>query len=385
MPEQFKVQNVTAINGETGESVPFEISIKDSSLIIDGKKLLQNNSFYGKNYIFTITGSYEKGELTSFKPVPSAPDYINIPNVADLIVSNVDETDRILKSNEANAPILIPKGEISVRYLDEDNNELAPRQNIEGVIGTPYNEKPISILGYKYKQLSSNSVPASGVFTNSKENIEFIYKKSIPGDDVTVRYLNTLGEKIAEDVVLSGDIDEEFHTDQKDIPGYTFKEVDGDTTGKFTNQPQTITYTYTANVLRFYDVPSELSFNETKISSKTETIFRKNSNWKIIVEDTRLNKNNWRVTAQLEEQFKDYKGNPLADNILLYRKGPQTDQWITSDSEVTVFDGQSTENDELYDVSWKNTEGPLIQVAPGTVKVGKYIGIINWKLIDAPA
>ncbi|OUK01668.1 hypothetical protein BZZ03_11575, partial [Lactococcus petauri] len=116
----------------------------------------------------------------------------------------------------------------------------------------------------------------------------------------------------------------------------------------------------------------------------TETISRQDPNWKIIVEDTRLSKRNWRVTAQLVDQFKDSSGQPLKNDVLLFRKGTQLDQWITSTSEVNVFDGTSTDKNELYDVLWPTQEGPLLQVAPGTVKVGKYTGVINWKLIDAP-
>lgn len=384
LPEQFNIQKVTAMNAETGESVPFDISITDSTLIIDAKNLLKNKNFYGNLYIFTIKGTYEKGDLSSFKPTPNSTNYVDIPNVANLVVSNVDETDRILKSNEANAPILLPKGVINVRYLDGKNNELAPSKTLEGEIGTSYNVEPINISGYRYKQLSENSAPLSGAFSNSLKKIEFIYEKLIPVKNVTVKYVNTLGEKL-EEVILSGNIGEEFKTEQKVFPGYKFKKVEGPTTGKFTDQTQTITYTYTSDVLRFYEVPSELSFNETKISTTTKTATRKDANWKIVVEDSRLRKDNWRVTAKLVEQFKDSTGSPLKNDILLFRKGgSQSDQWINSDNEVNVFSGISTNKNELYDVSWNKDAGTLIQVAPGTVKVGKYRGLINWSLIDAP-
>ncbi|WP_213497100.1 MucBP domain-containing protein [Lactococcus formosensis] len=217
----------------------------------------------------------------------------------------------------------------------------------------------------------------------TEESSQNTYTANIP-QAVTTKYIDTYNNKISEDVHSSGPMGQSYTIEQKDIPGYTFKKVEGPTTGKFTDQPQAVTYTYTSDVLRFYDVPSELSFNETKISSHTETISRKDPNWKIIVEDTRLSKRNWRVTAQLVDQFKDSSGQPLKDDILLFRKGNQSDQWITSSSEMNVFDGTSTETDDLYDVLWPTQEGLLLQVAPGTVKVGKYTGVINWKLIDAP-
>lgn len=304
-------------------------------------------------------------------------------NSFDLKATN-ENSGSAVNMRPASEGLLDVKKSLGVDYLDEAGQRIAPLKLIEGAEGTAYDEKPIDISGYKYKSLSANSAPASGKFSDSLKNIEFVYEKLIPVDNVTVKYVNTFGDKVSEDVILSGNIGEEFKTEQKDIPGYTFKKVEGPTTGKFTDQPQTITYTYTSDVLRFYDVPSELSFNETKISSHTETISRQDPKWKIIVEDTRLSKRNWRVTAQLVDQFKDSSGQPLKNDVLLFRKGHQSDQWISSSSEVNVFDGTSTETDDLYDVLWPTQEGPLLQVAPGTVKVGKYTGVINWKLIDAP-
>ncbi|WP_285005843.1 WxL domain-containing protein [Lactococcus formosensis] len=69
---------------------------------------------------------------------------------------------------------------------------------------------------------------------------------------------------------------------------------------------------------------------------------------------------------------------------MLFRKENQSDQWINSETEVNVFDGESNDKETLYDISWNQNEGPLLQVAPGTVKVGKYTADITWNLIDAP-
>ena len=275
------------------------------------------------------------------------------------------------------------QSQIITRYVDQSGRELSQSEKQQAEIGKDYTTKRKAIEGYEVKEVQGQEI---GKFQATDQTVTYVYARK-PGANVTVRYINTLGETITsdgKDIILSGYIGDEFKTEQKDIPGYTFKKVEGPTTGKFTDQPQTTTYTYTSDVLRFYDVPSELSFNETKISSHTETISRQDPKWKIIVEDTRLSKRNWRVTAQLVDQFKDSSGQPLKNDVLLFRKGHQSDQWITSTSEVNVFDGTSTETDDLYDVLWPTQEGPLLQVAPGTVKVGKYTGVINWKLIDAP-
>lgn len=201
---------------------------------------------------------------------------------------------------------------------------------------------------------------------------------------VTVNYVDGLGKVIADEEILQGKVGDQYDSVQKDIDGYKFKKVEGNRSGKFTHQPQTVTYVYTTDTLRFYSVPEELEFKQTKIGNRTQTIERKDSSWKMVVEDNRLNKGTWRVTASLAEQFKDSSGNPLENNILIFSKGNHPEQWITSGSDIGVFDGSSSEDKELYDVSWTQNEGPLLHVAPGTVKVGKYTGVINWSLVDAP-
>ncbi|MCW0927805.1 MucBP domain-containing protein [Weissella sp. LMG 11983] len=47
------------------------------------------------------------------------------------------------------------------------------------------------------------------------------------GKPVTVQYVDTEGNKLAEDTVKSGNIDEEYTTEQKTLPGYTLKEIRG--------------------------------------------------------------------------------------------------------------------------------------------------------------
>ncbi|EGO5014792.1 LPXTG cell wall anchor domain-containing protein, partial [Enterococcus faecalis] len=60
----------------------------------------------------------------------------------------------------------------------------------------------------------------------------------------TAKYVDTEGNKILDEVVKSGNVGDDYTTEQKAIDGYTFKEVQGNPTGKFTDQVQTVTYVY---------------------------------------------------------------------------------------------------------------------------------------------
>jgi hypothetical protein len=79
----------------------------------------------------------------------------------------------------------------------------------------------------------------------------------VKGTDVTAKYIDTKGIKISEDIVKSGNIGNDYSTEQKEIAGYTFKEVQGNVSGQFTNQAQTVTYVYTKNPVAATDVTAK--------------------------------------------------------------------------------------------------------------------------------
>ncbi|WP_322192181.1 mucin-binding protein [Limosilactobacillus fermentum] len=83
------------------------------------------------------------------------------------------------------------------------------------------------------------------------KDLEFkvTYTKNAPvaGGNVTAKYVDENGNSIADDVIASGNVGDPYSTTQKDVPGYTFKEVQGNPTGSFTDQDQTVTYVYTKN------------------------------------------------------------------------------------------------------------------------------------------
>ena len=71
--------------------------------------------------------------------------------------------------------------------------------------------------------------------------------------NITVKYEDTKGNLLNLDdgsqnpLVLEGEYASTYNTQQKGITGYTFKELQGNPTGTFSDQDQTITYVYTRN------------------------------------------------------------------------------------------------------------------------------------------
>ena len=76
----------------------------------------------------------------------------------------------------------------------------------------------------------------------------YVYTKDpVVGGSVLVKYVDEAGNTLSDNVVKSGNIGDDYSTEQKAFPGYTFKEVQGSASGQFTDKEQTITYVYTKN------------------------------------------------------------------------------------------------------------------------------------------
>lgn len=61
---------------------------------------------------------------------------------------------------------------------------------------------------------------------------------------VLVHFVDENGNTIVPDVTLTGNIGEKYTSEAKTINGYSLKEIRGNATGTFTDQPQEVTYVY---------------------------------------------------------------------------------------------------------------------------------------------
>ena len=98
--------------------------------------------------------------------------------------------------------------------------------------------------------LDSNSIDlelktsAGTIIGFSSENVV-----ELPEDkqSVTAYYVDTEGNTLSDSVTTTGNIGDDFTTEQKIIDGYTFKEVQGNPSGVFAEEPLEVTYVYTKN------------------------------------------------------------------------------------------------------------------------------------------
>ena len=132
---------------------------------------------------------------------------------------------------------------ITARYVDINGKSISDEVATHGKPGEKYTTEQKDIPGYTFKEVQGNP---TGQFTDKAQTITYVYTKDkVKGADVTVKYIDTDGKKISDDVVKTGNVGDDYNSEQKDIVGYTFKEVQGNPTGQFTDKAQTITYVYT--------------------------------------------------------------------------------------------------------------------------------------------
>ncbi|MBP2100442.1 MucBP domain-containing protein [Enterococcus rivorum] len=140
----------------------------------------------------------------------------------------------------------VPKeGKVIVHYVDESGKELAKDVTLTGTVGTDYKADQKAIAGYTFKEFKGQ---ATGKYEETVQEVTYVYTKDIVKEGkVIVHYVDESGKELAKDVTLTGTVGTDYQADQKAIAGYTFKELKGQVTGKYTEATQEITYVYTKN------------------------------------------------------------------------------------------------------------------------------------------
>ncbi len=111
--------------------------------------------------------------------------------------------------------------------------------------------------GYQFEKLTGN---ASGVFTESDQEIVYVYKKivtpPVKQSTITVRYMDEEGNQLIDP-----------STEQKTFDGYQFEKLTGNASGVFTENDQEIVYVYKKiNVLK--------EENKAQINKTSNTEFK---------------------------------------------------------------------------------------------------------------
>ncbi|EMO0987581.1 MucBP domain-containing protein [Listeria monocytogenes] len=129
---------------------------------------------------------------------------------------------------------------VTVKYIDEDGNELATPDTLNGKIDAPYQATAKSLSGWTVKTTPAN---ANGVFTDTNQTVTYVYEKA-DGAPVTVKYIDEDGNELATPDTLNGKIDAPYQATAKNLSGWVVKTTPANANGAFTDTNQTVTYVY---------------------------------------------------------------------------------------------------------------------------------------------
>ncbi|EPS6024421.1 MucBP domain-containing protein [Listeria monocytogenes] len=129
---------------------------------------------------------------------------------------------------------------VTVKYIDEDGNELATPDTLNGKIDAPYQATAKSLSGWTVKTTPAN---ANGVFTDTNQTVTYVYEKA-DGAPVTVKYIDSDGNELATPDTLNGKIDAPYQATAKSLSGWVIKTTPANANGVFTDTNQTVTYVY---------------------------------------------------------------------------------------------------------------------------------------------
>ncbi|EAC4531594.1 class 1 internalin InlJ [Listeria monocytogenes] len=160
---------------------------------------------------------------------------------------------------------------VSPDLLDQFGNPM----NIEPGDGGVYDQATNTIT---WENLSTDNPAVTYTFTSANGAIvgtvttPFEAPQPIKGEDVTVHYLDDKGEKLADDEVLSGNLDDPYTSSAKDIPDYTLTTTPDNATGTFTTTSQSVTYVYTKNIVAAEPVTVNYVDADGKTLAPSETL-----------------------------------------------------------------------------------------------------------------
>ncbi|MFZ1776615.1 MAG: MucBP domain-containing protein, partial [Lactococcus raffinolactis] len=216
-------------------------------------------------------GSWSADQSFAAVTSPAIKGYTPDQAEIDKQIVNGDSKDLEFKVTYTKTPVA--GGNVTAKYVDENGNPIADDVIASGNVGDPYSTTQKDVPGYTFKEIQG---PASGQFTSQEQTVTYVYTKDpVVGGSVIAKYVDAAGNTISDNVVKSGNVGEDYTTEQKTIPGYSFKEIQGPAFGQFTSQEQTVTYVYTKDPLvpdkSTDSTPSQPSVNKPNTSVQKTT------------------------------------------------------------------------------------------------------------------
>ncbi|MCZ2491448.1 MucBP domain-containing protein, partial [Dellaglioa carnosa] len=151
-------------------------------------------------------------------------------------------------------------GVAKVRYVDDSDGgtDIINAEDFEGQVGTTENiknkldeanakilglNKGYSLIGVTKSAGTNYTDDGNLTYTLDQGEIVVHYERQ-QASPVTAKYVDTKGNPISEEIILQGKYGEAYMTEQKNITGWVFKEVQGVANGTYNGVVQEVSYIY---------------------------------------------------------------------------------------------------------------------------------------------
>ncbi|EAE2732029.1 class 1 internalin InlJ [Listeria monocytogenes] len=256
---------------------------------------------------------------------------------------------------------------VSPDLLDQFGNPM----NIEPGDGGVYDQATNTIT---WENLSTDNPAVTYTFTSENGAIvgtvttPFEAPQPIKGEDVTVHYLDDKGEKLADDEVLSGNLDDPYTSSAKDIPDYTLTTTPDNATGTFTTTSQSVTYVYTKNIVAAEPVTVNYVDDTGKTLSPSEIL---NGNVGDTYNATAKQIDGYTLSAEPTNATGQFTSSAQTVNYI-YTKNPALEKGVVEIHYVDEDNKQLNSTTEIsgtigdnYTTEPKTIEGYTLTTTPG--------------------
>ncbi|MGF1919607.1 BspA family leucine-rich repeat surface protein, partial [Enterococcus faecalis] len=191
----FDTSNVTNMSGM------FNNCTKLTGLIVrnfnTSNVTRMTNMFAGCSWLIALDlSSFDTSNVTNMQWM-----FDNCNNLASLTLG--------AKFKMVDRDLLLPEIDATEKYTGKWQN-----------IGTGTRENPNGTHIWTSAEFMTN-------YSGETDADTYVWQPTVKAADVTVEYVDEDNNKLVDNVVKTGNVGESYTTEQKDIPGYTFKEVKG--------------------------------------------------------------------------------------------------------------------------------------------------------------
>ncbi len=178
-------------------------------------------------------------------------------NITNQVKGTIDlyETEKTNTVEDTHTTIVEIPGKVIVKYIDKESGkeitymeeqegqepeEKTYGYEISGLAGDPYTTERKEIPSYTYIENSGNT---AGKMIEGTIEVTYYYERTKAGG-VHVTYVDEDGNEIAGEENYTGRVGDLYKTEQKDIYGYEYVRVEGNTDGYMTEGTIEVVYVY---------------------------------------------------------------------------------------------------------------------------------------------